>query len=122
MQKNLLLIIITIVLTAGALFVLYYFNKPTIDTNAIILFYGEGCPHCKTVDDFINQNKIGDKVEFTRLEVWYNKNNQNILAEIAQKCGIKTNQVGVPFLWDGDKCYIGDEDTINFFKQQAGIN
>ena len=122
MQKNLLLIIITIVLTAGALFVLYYFNKPTIDTNAIILFYGEGCPHCKTVDDFINQNKIGDKVEFTRLEVWYNKNNQNILAEIAQKCGIKTNQVGVPFLWDGDKCYIGDEDTINFFKQRAGIN
>jgi len=33
--------------------------------EGIILFYGEGCPHCKVVDDFITENKIEDKVKFS---------------------------------------------------------
>ena len=89
--------------------------------EGIILFYGEGCPHCKNVDDYISQNKIEDKVKFTRLEVWYNKNNQVILGKVAQKCSINSNQVGVPFLYDGvGKCYVGEVEVIDFFKTQAG--
>lgn len=96
--------------------------------EGIILFYGQGCPHCKIVDDFISQNKIEDKVKFTRLEVWYDKTNQVILGQVAQKCNITSSQVGVPFLYDpstssgrAGRCYEGDVDTVNFFKAQAGI-
>jgi len=96
--------------------------KPVAIPDGIILFYGQGCPHCKIVDDFITANKITDKVKFTNLEVWYNKDNQVILTQVAQKCGISSNQIGVPFLYDGvSKCYEGDVDTINFFKNAAGI-
>lgn len=89
--------------------------------QGIILFYGDGCPHCKIVDDFIAQNKIEDKVQFTRLEVWYNKENQVILGEVAKKCNINSSEVGVPFLYDGKNCFTGDVDTINFFKNAANI-
>jgi glutaredoxin len=96
--------------------------KPVVVPAGIILFYGQGCPHCKNVDDFISQNKIADKVKFSNLEVWYNKDNQAILKQVAQKCGITSSSVGVPFLYDGNsKCLTGDVDVINFFKTQAGL-
>jgi len=95
---------------------------PTPLPAGIVLFYGNGCPHCKDVEDFIAQNKIDEKVKITRLEVWYNKNNQALLAQVAQKCGISTSTVGVPFLYDGNnKCYVGEVDVPNFLKAQAGI-
>jgi hypothetical protein len=96
--------------------------RPAAIPDGILLFYGQGCPHCKIVDDFITQNKVEDKVKVTKLEVWYDKNNQIILGEVVRKCGEKSDTVGVPFLYDGKgKCYIGDQDTINFLKNEAGI-
>ena len=127
MNKKAIIIIIVIIL-AAALFFLWYSTaarvttEPTIVPEGIILFYGQGCPHCKNVEDFIVQNNIEDSVKFTMLEVWYNKDNQVPLAEVVQKCGINSNEVGVPFLFDGgSKCYIGDIDIINFFKDAAKI-
>jgi hypothetical protein len=95
--------------------------KPVAIPEGIILFYGNGCPHCEIVDDFVLQNKIEEKVKFTKLEVWYNKDNQSIISQVAQKCGITADSVGVPFLYDGVKCYEGDIDVINFFKNASGI-
>lgn len=122
MNKNLLSIIIAVVLIGFGVVLVNGNLFKKIDASGIILFYGDGCPHCKIVDDFISQNKIEDKVKFTRLEVWYNKNNQKVIQQVAQKCGINANSIGVPFLFDGiSKCYVGDVDTINFFKNEAGI-
>lgn len=95
--------------------------KPVPILEGIILFYGEDCPHCKNVEDFISQNNIEDKVKLTRLEVYYNKDNQNILAQVVQKCKIEADQLGVPFLWDGENCYTGDVDIINFLKNATDI-
>lgn len=119
MNKNLLLIIAAIVLAVGAVFVISYSPKPKIDVGGIILFYGDGCPHCKIVDDFINQNKIEDKIKFTRLEVFNNKNNAKILSDKAVVCGLDTSQIGVPFLWDGQSCFMGDVDVIKFFEDKS---
>ena len=127
-------IIITILLVILAGFLFWGFQtgffsnifsgpvKPVVIPEGIILFYGEGCPHCKNVDEFITQNKITDKVKFANLEVWSNKDNQIILGEVALKCGINSGSVGVPLLYDGNsKCHIGDIDAIDFLKAQAGI-
>ena len=124
-----IVIIIFIIIILGAVFFWAFQSgifsgpaKPVAIPPGIIFFYGQGCPHCQKVDDYIAQNKITDTVKFTKLEVWYNRTNQIILAEVAQKCGITSNSVGVPFIYDGiSKCYIGDVDGINFFKNEAGI-
>ena len=133
MNKNLLSIIIAAVLIIlGGVLIFGYnngflsqmwadFSKPKVDVNGIILFYGDGCPHCKIVDDFIKANNVESKIKFTRLEVFNNRDNGKILLERAKACGLATDQVGVPFLWDGKTCIMGDQDTINFFKTQAGI-
>ena len=128
MDKTSIIIIIIIVLAGGLSWAWQsgIFSaipiKPIAIPEGIILFYGEGCSYCKIVDDFINQNNIEEKAEFIQLEVWHNKDNQNILAQVMQKCDIQADQVGIPFLYDGNsKCHVGDVDVINFSKNETGI-
>ena len=83
-----------------------YPAKPVSATplpSGIVEFYGQGCPHCADVDAFVQANNIAQKVKWTKLEVWYNKANQETLSQVAQKCGITGNSVGVPFLYDGNE-------------------
>jgi glutaredoxin len=121
MPKKILLTItgVVVIVLAGLLIIGYNNSlKPETGVEEIILFYGNDCPHCKIVEDFINQNKIEDEVKFTRLEVFDNKVNSNLLAEKAQACRLDTNQIGVPFLWSGQSCFMGDVDVIKFFQDK----
>jgi len=97
-------------------------EETTINKNneatSIVLFYGDGCPHCGLVEEYLSQNEIEAKVPFAKKEVYYNKQNAGELAEKAMICGIPTDSIGVPFLWDGSKCLVGDQDIIEFFKSK----
>jgi len=98
--------------------------KPKNQTPAkIILFYGSGCPHCKRVEDFIRENKVKERISFEEKEVYFNKENSKKLIEIAKGCGLKENEIGVPFLWDEEskKCIVGDDPIINFFKEKLNL-
>lgn len=62
---------------------------------------------------------MDDKISFAQKEFYYNQNNAKELEAKAKICGLPTNSIGVPFLWDGEKCLIGDQDIINFFKKKT---
>lgn len=87
-------------------------------TSDIILFYGDGCPHCLIVEDYINDNNVLDKINITQKEVYYDELNAQALREKASLCNLDTNAIGVPFLWDSSNCYIGDQEIINFLKSK----
>jgi len=91
-------------------------NFRTNPSAEIIFFYGDGCPHCAVVEKYIKDNGVDQKIGFQTKEVYYNKSNAEELSKKAQACGINPNEIGVPFLWDGSKCLIGDQDIIDFFK------
>jgi len=93
-------------------------NNRQTEEDRIILFYGDGCPHCAIVEDYIKNNNIKERLSFKEKEVYYNRKNADDLAAKAKICGIPTNYLGVPFLWDGSKCYVGDQDIIDFFNQK----
>ncbi|HOK94396.1 MAG TPA: hypothetical protein PLL80_01485 [Candidatus Pacearchaeota archaeon] len=86
----------------------------------IILFYGKGCPHCVKVESYIKKNKIQDKIPFVQKEVYNNQTNAEELYKKAELCGLQTDSIGVPFLWDGqdNSCLMGEKDIINFFEQK----
>lgn len=84
----------------------------------MILFYMDGCPHCKVVEDFIKENKVNEKISFQEKEVSGNKENARELTEKAKICGLATDSIGVPFLWDGSQCLVGDKDIIDFLTQK----
>jgi len=90
-------------------------NEP----SKIVLFYGDGCPHCALVEKFVAENGIEAKVPYTKKEVYHNSQNADELAKKAKTCGMPTDSIGVPFLWDGSKCLVGDQDIIEFFKSKT---
>jgi len=90
--------------------------------NKMIFFFGEGCPHCANVEQFFKENDVEKKIQFEKKEVWSDKGNANLLILIAKKkCGLKENEIGVPFLWDKGSCVAGDKPIIDSFKEKLKI-
>jgi len=108
-----LIIIVSIVAFLILLSIIGRFtNKPEM-----ILFFGDTCPHCETVDEYIAANGVRDKLKFQELEVYNNPANAQLLAAKAKACGFDTTSgIGVPFFFDGTSCLQGDEPIINFLK------
>jgi len=93
--------------------------KPQIENKSgIILFYGDGCPHCGNVEAFIKEHNLTEKIQFDQLEVFNNKDNSVVFAEKAGICQIPQEKLGVPLLWDGANCVEGDQNIIKFFKDK----
>jgi glutaredoxin len=80
-------------------------------------FWGEGCPHCANVDDFLETWDKKDQIQVEKKEVYQNKENANYLAQRAAYCKLNTNNIGIPFLFTPEgECLTGDEPIIEFFK------
>jgi glutaredoxin len=94
-------------------------NSSTVTGNTDkIFFYGDTCPHCKNVEEFMATNGTRNKLAFQELEVYNNQANAQLLGQTAKKCGLDTDAgIGVPFFYDGNKCLMGDQEIINYFKQ-----
>lgn len=127
-MKNIYIYPIVILVTLFVLFGGYYFtskdSSPKVKpqkTNEIILYYGNTCPHCKTVDDFLNKNKnIEEKIKLEKKEVYENQTNAIDLEDKATICGEDTSSgVPVPFLYFQGACAIGDTPIINFLTEKA---
>ena len=118
-----------------ALFVVFLFlknnkaDKPTMasvevpvenknSSSSIIFFYGNTCPHCAKVEKFFEEENIRSKINFQSLEVYQNKDNANLMIQKAEACGLKPEELGVPFLYDSGKCLIGDTPIIDYFKNK----
>lgn len=90
----------------------------TPPSSALILFYGDTCPHCIKVEQFITANHILQTIPLAEKEVFHNAQNAAELQQKAALCGTNTQNIGVPFLWDGrngaNHCILGDQDIITF--------
>jgi len=84
----------------------------------VILYYGQGCPHCQIVEDYLANNKPGDNINLQQKEVFHNHQNLEELRSRANSAGIPDEFVGVPFLCDADNYWVGEVDIIDFFERQ----
>lgn len=101
--------------------------KPSKDKLNIYIFWGDGCPHCKHLAEFLGekQSEIGDKISLYTFEVWKDKNNLAFLKSFGKFLG--ENPKGVPYIIIGNKTYSGfseaDEETkqeiIDLIKTEA---
>ena len=88
--------------------------------EGIVLYWGEGCPHCAKVEEFLQTNKVDQQVQITRKEVYKDRRNAREMARVAKQCDLNPTGMGVPFLWTGTTCLTGDKDIIAFFQATVG--
>jgi len=108
-------IVILLILSGGA----YLVSKPTEVPTAdgYEYYWGDGCPSCKVVADFLDSWEGKDKIKITKLEVWNNTKNASLMNERAKVCNIQRTKMGVPFMVTLDgTCLIGDQPIIDHFK------
>lgn len=92
-----------------------------LNSKDLVYFYGNTCPKCEELDDFIKTNKIEEKITLVKKEVYSNQSNALILSKVAEKCGIKQSEIGVPFVYFEGKCLIGEPDIKTFLSEKAGL-
>ncbi len=80
-------------------------------------YWGDGCPHCKIVEDFLSTWDKKDQVNIEELEVWSSPQNARKMTSRANYCKIPQKELAVPFLFTpSGECLKGDEPIINYFK------
>ncbi len=91
-----------------------------------ILFYGNGCPHCAAVEDYIKDNKLTKTFDIDQKEVFYNKANRAEFNGYLTKHKLTYDKIGVPFLIinSGTDCnYVnGDTNIIDYFSGKLAQN
>ncbi len=116
-KKNLFIIIGLIIIAVVVVIILR--NNQIKNQASPILFYGDTCPHCQIVEKYINDHDVQAHFKFKELEVFHDQANAQLLGHYAQRCQLNTEKgVGVPFLWTGKKCLIGQKVIINFFQNK----
>jgi len=97
-------------------------SKKEKTLDGLIFYYGVFCPHCKEVEEWMEENKIEEKVKIVKKEVYNNQGNAKELEEAARNCGIGEEGIGVPFLvTEEKKCLAGSTEIINFLKEKIGL-
>ena len=87
--------------------------------DGIIIYYGVTCPHCKDVDEWIEQKQAEQLLEIEQKEVYKNRDNANELTRVAISCGYDTQRgVGVPFMYADGDCYIGKIEIVDYLEEQ----
>ena len=80
------------------------------ETTNIYLFYGEGCPHCQALEEYLDKAYKNDKdVKVYKYEVWSNTENQKTWLEVQQITNKEAR--GVPYFIIGEKVYQGYNST-----------
>lgn len=119
-KKFFLFIFVGLAILGGLIFFFIKKGSPgENDASEITLFSKTGCPFCAKVEEYVTANNIQEKVKFEVKNISLGAN-ARLLEEKAKFCGLPLETIGVPFLWDGSKCLMGDEDIINFFKEKIG--
>ncbi len=88
---------------------------------SVVYYYGDGCPHCETVQNFLQENAITFGEDLAKKEVWKNTTNQKEMLDRARVCGLDEKSVGVPFLFADEKCFIGEPDVRGYFEEKMSI-
>ncbi len=86
-----------------------------------ILYYGDTCPHCKDVEEWLKSNAVEEKIQLIKKEVWNNRQNAAELSKVAASCGLDVSNIGVPFLYAEEKCLVGTPDIVKYFSDKLNI-
>ncbi|MBU4380723.1 hypothetical protein L6255_04350 [Candidatus Parcubacteria bacterium] len=113
--------IVAIALFVG-IFLLLQANRPKLpSSDKVILYFGNTCPHCRDVEEYITENKIKEKVDIEEKEVYQDKINSAELALVALSCNIASDQIFVPFMYAEGKCLVGVEEIKQLLNSKAGL-
>ncbi len=86
-------------------------QAPSAETVELVLFWGDGCPHCAAEKVFLAdlQDEFPELV-ITLYEVWHSEANRQLFAETAAALGFEARAVPTTII--GDRVWVGFSDSV----------
>ena len=89
----------------------------------LIFYWGEGCPHCETVIEWLANNNQQNILKINSKEVYKNQiNSKELITTVTQYCPQFQGEsgIGVPTAFDpiGQKCFQGSDEIIKFLSDK----
>lgn len=83
----------------------------------ILMYYGEGCPHCENTISLLNELNQSYNISMTLKETWHNGANQNEMYAAYGAFGANTSLAGVPtMVIDRRMMVIGELSVKNWIR------
>jgi len=91
------------------------------DSNAaeLILFYWKTCPHCKAEEWYLDTLKETYNFKVTWYEVYYSKENRQMMKEYGEQFWTEFNSVPVVVMWDDYFVWANYDKTVNLLEKYA---
>lgn len=85
--------------------------EPTPDGVELVLFWGDGCPHCEAERAWLTEARDDyPSLRVTEHEVWYDEQNRELFAATAADLGFEPS--GVPTTVVGERYWVGWSPTV----------
>lgn len=85
-----------------------------------VFFYGDTCPYCHDVMDWMDETGVESMLDITRKEVYNDAKNSEQMNLALRNCGSSSS--GVPMMYTNDKeCIVGSTPIIDHLSEVAGI-
>ena len=113
-KKTVIYVVLTLIVVAALVTCVALIHRDAKPKHAV-LFYSEACPHCQTVENYIDANQVMTRLNLEKKQV--NTNIEAVIA-VAQSCHLDLQRLQIPLLWTGKRCIFGDKPVIQYFKKQ----
>lgn len=89
--------------------------KKESDKINIYVFWGDGCPHCEELFEFLENIKsnYGKYYNVYGFEVWYEEENRKLMDQFKEELKEETGSRGVPYFIVGDESFLGYQSSMN---------
>jgi len=96
-------------------------NNPDLNSNAaeLILFYWKTCPHCKAEEWYLDTLKETYNFKVVWYEVYYSKENREMMKEYGEQFWTEFNSVPVVVMWDDYFVWANYDKTVNLLEKYA---
>lgn len=119
-KKAIFWFILINILLSGAIYYISATHQNPVSNEDILLFYSPTCPHCKIVEEFIQNNSLDSRINITMKNTWLPEIAKEY-SQAADLCKIAQDARGVPMLYYNQTCYLGDVDSIKILKGLGGV-
>lgn len=123
-MKRLLILLLLLVPLRLPLVALAQDVTQATEEKPYVLYVHEDCPHCQTVEQFIDKHDISDQISFVQLKD--NEENMDELGVVWEELDLPGNNLGWPVMVyeeDGERTYeIGYANIIGKLANDNGID
>jgi glutaredoxin len=82
----------------------------------VVFFYEPTCSHCKALESFLASNGLNEMFKIRKKDITSDPANRAEMESLQQNCIEGASKSVVPFVAQDGKCAMGEDDSIQFFK------